>query len=50
VFGKKKGPGLKEGDFVFSSPSELNNFISKKIRKIKNIKGTLTLIGIDGQE
>jgi len=35
---------------VSPSPSELNNFISKKIRKIKNIRGTLTLIGIDGQE
>ncbi len=35
---------------VSPSPSDLNNIISKKIRKIKNIRGTLTLIGIDGQE
>jgi len=35
---------------VSPSPSELSNIISKKIRKIKNIRGTLTLIGIDGQE
>ncbi len=35
---------------VSSTPSELNNIISKKIRKVENIRGTLTLIGIEGQE
>ncbi len=35
---------------VSSTASELNNTISKKIRKVENIRGTLTLIGIDGQE
>ena len=35
---------------VSPTASELNNTISKKIRKVGNIRGTLTLIGIDGQE
>jgi len=35
---------------VSPTPRELNNIISKKIRKVGNIRGTLTLIGIDGQE
>ncbi len=35
---------------VSPTPGELNNIISKKIRKVGNIRGTLTLIGIDGQE
>ncbi len=35
---------------VSPTPSELNNIISKKIRKVGNIRGTLTLIGIEGQE
>ena len=34
---------------VSPTTSELNNTISKKIRKVDNIKGTLTLIRIDGQ-
>ncbi len=35
--------------FVTPTTSELNNTLSKKIRKVENIKGTLTLIGIEGQ-
>ncbi len=34
---------------VSPTTSELNNTLSKKIRKVENVKGTLTLIGIDGQ-
>jgi len=34
---------------VSPTTSELNNTLSKEIRKVENIKGTLTLIGIEGQ-
>ena len=35
---------------VSPTTGELNNTITKKIRNVDNVKGTLTLIGIDGQE
>jgi len=35
---------------VSPTTSELNNTLSKEIRKVENIKGTLTLIGIEGQD
>ncbi len=34
---------------VSPTTSELNNTLSKEIRKVENVKGTLTLIGIEGQ-